>query len=89
MGDFGGRLPRHDGQGLCRASDGARSPEPQADDSDISDDHLDDQLRSAEREALEARAEWLLRRKIAQHVIVTDPVLKAVHAGQKASATER
>ena len=35
----------------------------------------------AEREAMEARAEYMLRNKIIQSVVIAHPVLKAVHGG--------
>lgn len=48
----------------------------------ISDDELQDQLTIAQREAMEARAEYELRNRITHNVLVMDPVLKAVHGGE-------
>ncbi|KAF2144971.1 uncharacterized protein K452DRAFT_222087 [Aplosporella prunicola CBS 121167] len=53
------------------------------------DNDIEQQLIVAEREALEARAAYLLRNKIVDHVLVTDPVIKAVHAGSNASYAEK
>ncbi|OCL08197.1 hypothetical protein AOQ84DRAFT_376979 [Glonium stellatum] len=57
--------------------------------SSISDDVLQAQLIKAEREALEERTKYLLRNRIAHNVLVTDPVLKAVHGGANAAFSER
>lgn len=57
--------------------------------SGISDDVLQAQLIKAEREALEERTKYLLRNRIAHNVLVTDPVLKAVHGGANAAIAER
>ncbi|TKA64330.1 hypothetical protein B0A49_08288 [Cryomyces minteri] len=58
-------------------------------DQDVSEDDVDALLQAAEREALEARAAYLIRNKIVQSVLVTDPVLKAVHAGLNTTPAER
>ncbi|KAF2086795.1 hypothetical protein K490DRAFT_16240, partial [Saccharata proteae CBS 121410] len=55
---------------------------------------LEEQLKGqffldAEREMLNARAAYLLRNRIVENVVITDPVLKAVHAGASASLAER
>ncbi|KAF2500817.1 hypothetical protein BU16DRAFT_557265 [Lophium mytilinum] len=55
----------------------------------ISDDVLDEQLIIAEREALEARAEYLLRNKVTQSILAIDPVLKTVHGGANITDAER
>lgn len=60
-----------------------------ADVSSPSDDDLQEQLIVAEREAMEARAEYELRNKITHNVLVTDPVLKAVHGGEETDFAER
>ncbi|EDP52591.1 hypothetical protein KXW98_005795 [Aspergillus fumigatus] len=44
-----------------------------------SGDNLDEQLAIAERELLEARATYTVRRKATSTVLMTDPTLKAVH----------
>lgn len=56
---------------------------------DLSDDEVAQQLIAAEREAMEARASYLLRNKITDQVLITDPVIKAVHGGSSASYEER
>ncbi|EKG20254.1 hypothetical protein MPH_02371 [Macrophomina phaseolina MS6] len=55
----------------------------------LSDDEIARQLVVAEREAMEARATYLLRNKITDQVLITDPVIKAVHGGSQASYEER
>ena len=47
------------------------------------------ELRAAEKETLEARAAYLLGKSIVENVVVTDPILKAVHAGVNATPVER
>ncbi|KAL1650302.1 hypothetical protein SLS58_001115 [Diplodia intermedia] len=58
-------------------------------DEHLSDDEVAQQLIIAERAAMEARASYLLRNKITDQVLITDPVIKAVHAGSTASFEER
>lgn len=48
-----------------------------------------EELRTAERELLEARASYSVRRKVVESVIMTDPTLKAVHSRQHVTHTER
>lgn len=60
-----------------------------ADVSPISDDDLQEQLIVAEREAMEAKAEYEMRNKIIHNVLVTDPMLKAVHGGEKTGFAEK
>ncbi|KAF9697257.1 hypothetical protein EKO04_004612 [Ascochyta lentis] len=43
----------------------------------------------AEREAMEAKAEYEMRNRITHNVLVTDPVLKAVHGGEETSFVEK
>lgn len=57
--------------------------------SNLSDDDLQEQLIKAEREAMEAKAEYELRNRITHNVLVTDPVLKAVHGADGISFTEK
>jgi hypothetical protein len=40
---------------------------------------IDEQLRIAERELLEAKATYTVRRKAIETVLMSDPTLKAVH----------
>ncbi|KAL9096745.1 MAG: hypothetical protein Q9165_001233 [Trypethelium subeluteriae] len=61
---------------------------------DLSDEHiseaeLQEYLRSAEQDVTEARASYTLRNKIIQDILITDPLLKAVHAGSNATQVER
>ncbi|KAF2205977.1 hypothetical protein GQ43DRAFT_384722 [Delitschia confertaspora ATCC 74209] len=55
----------------------------------LSDDGLQTQLTNAENEAAEARAEYLLRAKVTQNVMVTDPILKAIHGGANTGYAEK
>jgi len=59
------------------------------DPDDASHDDLNEQLRLAEREALEARAGYMLRNKIIENVLIADPILQAVHTGSRATSAER
>jgi len=43
----------------------------------------------AEREALEARATYMLQNRIVENALITDPILKAVHAGTNANVLEK
>ncbi|KAF2657973.1 hypothetical protein K491DRAFT_676768 [Lophiostoma macrostomum CBS 122681] len=54
-----------------------------------SDDVLQEQLIVAEREAMEAKAEYELRNRITHNVLVMDPVLKAVHGGERTDFAEK
>lgn len=51
------------------------------------DDEL--RLRNAERACLEARAKYILNQSIVEKVLITEPVLKAIHAGSNATPAER
>lgn len=55
----------------------------------ISDDDLQEQLVIAQREAMEAKAEYELRNRISHHALVVDPILKAVHGGESTDYTEK
>lgn len=55
----------------------------------LSDDDLQEQLTAAEREAMEAKAEYELRNRITHNVLVTDPVLKAVHGADGTRFAEK
>ncbi|KAF3042424.1 hypothetical protein E8E12_008726 [Didymella heteroderae] len=57
--------------------------------SNLTDDDLQEQLIAAEREAMEAKAEYELRNRITHNVLVTDPVLKAVHGGDETGFAEK
>lgn len=57
--------------------------------STLSDDDLQEQLIIAEREAMEAKAEYDMRNRITHNVLVADPVLKAVHGGEETSFAEK
>ncbi|KAJ5760713.1 hypothetical protein N7520_007869 [Penicillium odoratum] len=45
----------------------------------LSGDNVEEELAIAEREFLEARATYTVRRKAARTILMTDPILKAVH----------
>lgn len=60
-----------------------------ADVSNLSNDDLQEQLIVAEREAMEAKTEYELRNKITHNVLVTNPVLKAVHGSGETDFAEK
>jgi hypothetical protein len=45
----------------------------------LSGDNVEEALAIAEREFLEARASYTVRTKAARTILMTDPILKAVH----------
>ncbi|KAJ6115841.1 hypothetical protein N7523_006258 [Penicillium sp. IBT 18751x] len=45
----------------------------------LSGDNVEEQLAIAERELLDARSTYTVRRKAARTILMTDPILKAVH----------
>ncbi|KAI4955427.1 hypothetical protein J4E91_001287 [Alternaria rosae] len=55
----------------------------------LPDDLLEERLTIAQREAMEARAEYEIRNKITNNVLVMDPVLKAVHGGEQTPFAEK
>ena len=55
----------------------------------VPDDLLEGRLTVAQREAMEARAEYEIRNRIIHNVLVMDPVLKAVHDGDETWFVER
>jgi hypothetical protein len=59
------------------------------DPSAVPDDLLEERLTVAQREAMEARAEYEIRNKITHNVLAMDPVLKAVHDGEQTLFAER
>lgn len=50
-------------------------PEPES----LSGDNAEEALAVAEREFLEARATYTVKRKATRTILMTDPILKAVH----------
>lgn len=63
----------------------ARGPDTLA----LSDDELQEQLTVAQREAMEAKAEYEIRNRITSNVLDMDPVLKAVHGGERTGYAEK
>jgi hypothetical protein len=57
--------------------------------SELSDDVLQEQLIIAEREAMDAKAEYELRNRITHNVLIMDPILKAVHGGERTEHAEK
>lgn len=53
------------------------------------DEREEHRLKNAERACLEARAKYILSKSIVEQVLITDPVLKAIHAGGNATPAER
>ena len=58
-------------------------------DGPTSDDNNVEQLNNAEREYLESRSAYLLKNSVVESILVTDPILKAVHSGANATPAER
>lgn len=50
---------------------------------------IHEQLKTAQRELLDARALYSLRNRVVEGVLTTDPTLKAVHSGEHASPAEK
>ena len=55
----------------------------------LTDEELDAQVKTAEKEYLEARATYSLKQSVVEDVLIVDPVLKAVHSGLNATPTKR
>ncbi|KAL5118047.1 hypothetical protein ACEQ8H_004034 [Pleosporales sp. CAS-2024a] len=72
-------------QSLLQAQRSARV----VDSSALPDDELQAQLTIAEREAMEAKAEYEIRNKIIHNVLAMDPTLKAVHGGERTGLGEK
>ncbi|APA06296.1 hypothetical protein SS1G_01193 [Sclerotinia sclerotiorum 1980 UF-70] len=49
----------------------------------------DGDIRKAEKDLLESKANYTLRSKIIENVVIANPILKAVHAGSNASVIEQ
>ncbi|CAD6447165.1 1ea32faf-a776-4f99-93b4-c9be746414a3 [Sclerotinia trifoliorum] len=49
----------------------------------------DEDIRKAENDLLESKANYSLRSKIIETVVIANPILKAVHAGSNASVIEQ
>jgi hypothetical protein len=50
---------------------------------------LDQHLKGAERDVVEARARYFLRKKVIEGVLTTDPSLRSVHVGENIQSRER
>lgn len=55
----------------------------------LSDDELQEQLTIAQRDVIEAKAEFEIRNRVIHNVLVMDPVLKAVHGGERTGLAEK
>ena len=55
----------------------------------LSSDEAESRLKQAERECLEARSAYLLKKSVVENVISVDPFLKAIHAGTGGDPLER
>ena len=55
----------------------------------ISDEDLEAEIEKAEKECLNARTEYLLRKSVIEDTIIAGPILNAIHAGENASANEQ
>ena len=54
----------------------------------LTDEETKSQLKAAEKDCLEARATYMLQQSVVEDVLITDPVLKAVHSGANTTSTE-
>ncbi|ORY14287.1 centromere protein H (CENP-H)-domain-containing protein [Clohesyomyces aquaticus] len=70
---------------LLEAQENAREP----DVSPVADHVLQKQLVAAESALIEVQAEYELRNRITQKVLIMDPVLKAVHGGEHTDYAEK
>lgn len=52
-------------------------------------DVSEEDITTARQELLKAKAAYQVRNNVVENVLVTNPILKAVHAGAKASAAEQ
>ncbi|KAF7951108.1 uncharacterized protein EAE97_002659 [Botrytis byssoidea] len=57
--------------------------------SEEQEDVTDEVIQKAEKNLLESKANYSLRSKIIENVIIANPILKAVHAGSNASVIEQ
>ncbi|QDS75443.1 hypothetical protein FKW77_003987 [Venturia effusa] len=71
---------------LLKAQTGVRQD---GDLSSLSDQEIQVEIKKAEHELLEARSKYILRKQIIRNVIITDPVLKAVHEGSNTTELEK
>ena len=55
----------------------------------LSDNDVQEQLATAQRELLEAQAKFEIRNRIAHNVLMMDPVVKAVHGGEITDFAEK
>lgn len=62
---------------------------PAAIDEALSVEEAESEIKTLERECLEARSTYLLRESIVKNVVLADPTLKAVHSGSNANPTEQ
>ncbi|EMD60958.1 hypothetical protein COCSADRAFT_39666 [Bipolaris sorokiniana ND90Pr] len=72
-------------QSLLQAQQAAQAHDFSA----LPDDLVEERLTIAQREAMEAKAEYEIRNRITHNVLVMDPVLKAVHGGERTRFAEK
>ncbi|KAL9120623.1 MAG: hypothetical protein Q9187_002818 [Circinaria calcarea] len=70
-------------------SGGLVAETPTATDQILSVQDAESEIKTLERECLEARSTYLLRESIVKDVVLADPTLKAVHSGVNANPTEQ
>ena len=49
----------------------------------------EEEIKNAQQELLKAKAAYQVRNNIIENVLVANPILKAVHAGNNASVVEQ
>jgi hypothetical protein len=74
---------------LCVSDSTNVVPEHVPDVSGLSDDDVQEQLATAQRELMEAQAKFAIRNRISHNVLVMDPVVKAVHGGEITDYAEK
>ncbi|KFZ11448.1 hypothetical protein V501_04778 [Pseudogymnoascus sp. VKM F-4519 (FW-2642)] len=62
---------------------------PEATQNASTDEVTDEDLQAEQKALLEAKARYALKKSIAESILVSNPILKAVHAGSNASPIER
>ncbi|KAG8525991.1 uncharacterized protein KY384_000753 [Bacidia gigantensis] len=67
----------------------AQKADSTEDTSSLSEDEVSKELKKAEKECLDARAEYVLSGSVIEDTIITGPILNAIHAGENASGPER
>ena len=86
-------LPSSRTEGSASASSPNREsrdvPNHRNDEEKEEEEEVRSAISKAEHAAMEARADYMLRNKIVQNVVIADPVLKVVHGGRDDAFADR